>query len=225
MQLFINNWSSALTLPATAAAEQLSVAEADAALLVGLGTGDHYLLTLAIRDINGLETAWEIVRVTGVTGGVLDVVREQEGTTALELEAGVSIIARLTKDSLETLQVAIAAQQAALAGKAPLAGLPRKLVDATTYTITPADAGFLIVFTAATAVAVTVAAESAGAWPDADVHMLQKGLGKPSVVGDGFTINTSDGLLNAIEGQYGMSSLARFGPDDWVHYGMLEAAP
>ena len=104
MQLFINNWSTALALPATASAVQLSVPEADAALLTGLGTGDHYLLTLAIRDINGIETAWEVVRVTAHTAGVLDVLRAQEGTTALELEAGTAISARLTQATMETLR-------------------------------------------------------------------------------------------------------------------------
>lgn len=104
MQLFINNWASSLTLPATASAVQLSVPEADANRLTGLGTGDHYLLTLAIRDVNGIETAWEVVRVTGHTAGVLDVLRGQEGTTALELEAATAISARLTQATMETLR-------------------------------------------------------------------------------------------------------------------------
>ena len=46
MQLFINNWSSALALPATASAVQLSVPEADAARLVGLGE-------LGVEDAGG----------------------------------------------------------------------------------------------------------------------------------------------------------------------------
>ena len=109
MQLFINNWASALTLPASASAVQLSVNPTAAALLVGLGSGDHYLLTLATVDVIGNETAWEIVRVTGKTAGVLDVVRGQEGTTALDLEDGAAISARLTRESMEALQVSGAA--------------------------------------------------------------------------------------------------------------------
>ena len=104
MQLFINNWSSALTLPATASATQLSVPEADADLLVGLGGGDHYLLTLALVDAQGVEIAWEVVRITGKAGGELDVLREQEGTTALDWEAGVSLIARATAETFDTLR-------------------------------------------------------------------------------------------------------------------------
>ena len=104
MQLFINNLAAALTAPASASAVQLSVDPSAAALLVGLGSGDHYLLTLAVVDVIGNETAWEIVRVTGKTAGVLDVVRGQEGTTALDLEAGTVISARLTRESMEALQ-------------------------------------------------------------------------------------------------------------------------
>lgn len=104
MQLFINNWASSLTLPATASAVQLSVAEADADLLVGLGSGDHYLLTLVQADGQGGEIAWEIVRVTGNTAGVLDVLRGQEGTTALDVEAGTAISARLTQVTMENLR-------------------------------------------------------------------------------------------------------------------------
>lgn len=104
MQLFINNWASSLTLPATASAVQLSVAEADADLLVGLGSGDHYLLTLVQADGQGVEIAWEIVRVTGNTAGVLDVLRGQEGTIALDVEAGTAISARLTQVTMENLR-------------------------------------------------------------------------------------------------------------------------
>lgn len=102
-QQFINNWASSLSLPATASAVQLSVPEVDANRLTGLGTGDHYLLTLAIRDANGIEIAWEIVRVTAAAAGVLDVLRAQEGTTALELEAGAAISARLTAGTLSSV--------------------------------------------------------------------------------------------------------------------------
>lgn len=113
MQLFINNWASALTLPATASAVELSVDPAAADLLVGLGS-DHYLLTLAVTDEAGAEVAWEIVRVTGKDGGVLDVARAQEGTTALDLAAGTLISARLTAD----VMASVISQLAGLGGGA-----------------------------------------------------------------------------------------------------------
>lgn len=104
MQRFINNWSAVLTAPATASAVSLSVPLADAAKLVGLGAGDHYLLTLAELDGNGLETAWEIVKVTGAASGVLTVLRDQEGTGARDWAAASVISARATKGTFEVLQ-------------------------------------------------------------------------------------------------------------------------
>lgn len=109
MQLFIDNWRSALTLPAAAADIQLAVPEVDASRLVGLGAGDYYWLTIAIRDVSGLETAWENVRVNGYSGGLLDVER---GPVALDLEAGTVISARLNKASMDALRDSITAAQA-----------------------------------------------------------------------------------------------------------------
>lgn len=106
MQLFINNWSAVLTGPATASAVSLSVPLADAAKLTGLGGGDHYLLTLAALDGAGIETAWEIVKVTAVVAGVLTVQRAQEGTAARDWVSASVISARATKGTLEALAVA-----------------------------------------------------------------------------------------------------------------------
>lgn len=96
MQRFINNWSAPLLVAAPASATLLTVAESLAEKLVGLGSGDHYLLTAVKRDEAGAEVAWEVIRVTGQAGGELTVVRAQEGTTALELEEGETVRARLT---------------------------------------------------------------------------------------------------------------------------------
>lgn len=104
MQLFINNWSAVLTAPAAASAASLSVPLADAAKLTGLGAGGHYLLTLAEVDGNGLETAWETVKITAAAAGVLAAQRGQEGTTARDWAAGSVISARVTKGTLEALQ-------------------------------------------------------------------------------------------------------------------------
>jgi hypothetical protein len=107
MQLFINNWSAVLTAPATASAVSLSVPLADAAKLIGLGTGDHYLLTLAEVDGDGLEIAWETIKVTDSAAGVLTVLRGQEGTTARDWDASAVISARVTKGTLEALRSAV----------------------------------------------------------------------------------------------------------------------
>jgi hypothetical protein len=103
MQLFINNWAATLTAPATSGDLTLSVDPAQAAKLVGLGEVSHYLLTLA-EVVDGQETAWEIVKVTASSGGVLTVQRGQEGTAASAWSVGASISARATAGTLEELR-------------------------------------------------------------------------------------------------------------------------
>lgn len=105
MQLFINYWSTSLTVAATAEAVSLSVPPAEAAKLVGLGSGDHYALTLFELDADtGAELRREIVRCTAKAGGVLTVERGQEGTGAQLWDAGHFIEARLTQVTMETLR-------------------------------------------------------------------------------------------------------------------------
>lgn len=100
MQLFIDNWRTALLADAAAADTSLSVLPAKADLLVGLGAGDYYELTLA-RVVEGVETAWEVVRVSNTSDGLLDVTR---GPEPLDWLAGELISARLTAGALRTIQ-------------------------------------------------------------------------------------------------------------------------
>lgn len=127
MQRFINNWSATLTAPATSGDLTLSVAPAEAAKLVGLGSGDHYLLTLA-EVVEGQETAWEIVKVTGAAAGVLTVERGQEGTTAFAWSVGASISARATAAALNALTVQLADLQGRVtAAESALAALAERV--------------------------------------------------------------------------------------------------
>jgi hypothetical protein len=111
MQRFINNWAATLTAPATSGDLTLSVSPAEAAKLVGLGSGDHYVLTLA-EVVDGQETAWEVVKITVASGGVLTVERGQEGTAARAWSVGASISARATAGTLEELRDASGADGA-----------------------------------------------------------------------------------------------------------------
>jgi len=98
MQLFVNNWQANLLEPSAAGQLSLSVDPAWAEKLTGLGTGDHYLIT-AFKG-----TAVEIMRVTAQTAGVLTVERAQEGTQALDLDAGDLVSANVTAATLEALR-------------------------------------------------------------------------------------------------------------------------
>ncbi|MNZ22486.1 hypothetical protein D3C78_395780 [compost metagenome] len=104
MQLFINNWASRLASPLASASLTMLVPAEDAARLVGLGSGDHYLLTLAAVDVAGVETAHEIVKVTADVSGSLTIERAQEGTTAAEWPISTIIEARLTAGGISAIR-------------------------------------------------------------------------------------------------------------------------
>lgn len=109
MQLYLNNWATTTAAEASAAALEILIAPADAAKLVGLGTGDHYLLTLIEQDGAGAEIDWEVVKVTatsGVTGALtIDPAgRGLEGTAARLWPVGTSISLRVTAGALEALR-------------------------------------------------------------------------------------------------------------------------
>lgn len=112
MQLFINNWASQLALPISSTAQEIQVPAEAAALLTGLGAGDHYLLTLAAADYTGSETALEIVRVTAATAaGALTVERGQEATLVADWPAGARVEARYTAGAAAAAALALAAHQ------------------------------------------------------------------------------------------------------------------
>ncbi|WP_043309284.1 hypothetical protein [Pseudomonas sp. ML96] len=105
MQLFINYWSTALTVAATAEATQLSVAPGEAAKLTGLGGEAYYLLTLVERDpTTQVELRREIVKATAVSGALVTVARDQEASGAQVWDAGALIEARVTAGTLQQLQ-------------------------------------------------------------------------------------------------------------------------
>lgn len=103
-RLFVNNWKAILTAELAMGGLSLSVDAGQAAKLVGLGTGDYYLLTLVAVDVAGAESGWEIVKVTAQAGGVLTIVRGQEGTAPNLWPVGSRIEARLTAGDLSTLR-------------------------------------------------------------------------------------------------------------------------
>lgn len=120
MQLWINNWSATLAAELPAGAGQLTIDPAAAALLVGVGGDHYYLLTLAALDENVQEVAWEIVKVTGTSGGVLDVQRAQEGTTDQAWSIGARLSLRMTAGSLARLRDTAAQVTAVLQSLAEL---------------------------------------------------------------------------------------------------------
>ena len=206
MQLFVNNWSAALTASATAVAVQITVDPAESAKLTGLGSGDYYLLTLAMLDGGGSETAWEVVRVTGKASGVLDVVRAQEGTTALIWASGAGISARATKGTLEQLRDSGSAAAPAAVVTEPT----------TSRSLGLTDAGKYIRHTNASASTVTVPPQDSVAWAaDTETHHRCAGAGNLTLTaGAGVTLTAPSGGTLALSS--GMTvTIKRVAEDAW----------
>ncbi|WP_044871973.1 tail fiber protein [Pseudomonas sp. LFM046] len=100
MLKFLNNWSATLLAPLTAEALSMSVDAGEAAKLTGLGSGDHYLLTLSEADSTGQEIDWEIVKVTANVGGTLTIERNQESSGARPWPTDTPVSIRLTAGGL-----------------------------------------------------------------------------------------------------------------------------
>lgn len=148
MQHFLNNYRVTLLAAAGATETQITVPEDDAARLVGLGNGDHYSLTYAERNAAGKEVAWEIIHVTGRSGGVLDVQRGREGTEPLEIPEGAELQMRLTAGTVSGLVSQLASHTQALADlEARVAALEHDPYAPQTLTTTLAGSSYVVGYT------------------------------------------------------------------------------
>ncbi|AVR89015.1 hypothetical protein [Thauera aromatica] len=111
MEQFANN--AITTLVAPAAAEDTVIEVTSGALFPDAANG-IFRATLIGLDENGNEAAWEIVKCTARTGGVLTVERAQEGTAAQAWAAGTRAELRLTAGALSDALQAIESKQATL---------------------------------------------------------------------------------------------------------------
>lgn len=107
-QVFANNAYSATVGALTVGGGIITLAPGTGSRFPALSGGDHFMATLALIS-GGVETAWEIVKVTARAGDTLTVQRAQEGTTAQVWADGTPIDIRITAAMLNGLQ-----------GKAPL---------------------------------------------------------------------------------------------------------
>jgi hypothetical protein len=99
MQRFLNNWSATLPAPVVAAGGSISIDPGQAAKLVCLGSGDHYLLTL----VNTADTSWEIIKATANSSGTLTVERNQESSGAKDWPLNTHVTMRYTAGAAEGL--------------------------------------------------------------------------------------------------------------------------
>ena len=96
--LFANGVRTSLT--ASVGTGDTSIAVGAATGMPAAGGGDYFMLRLT--NVNTM--AYEIVKVTGLSGTTLTVLRAQEGTTALAFVAGDRVELRLTAGTLDAIR-------------------------------------------------------------------------------------------------------------------------
>jgi hypothetical protein len=101
-QQFLNNFRTTLTV--SKAPGDLTLTLANAAPIVALvPTGSNFIKLTLVRVSAGVETAWEIVKVTAASGSDVTVSRGEESTTALSWSSGEAVECRLTAASMSTI--------------------------------------------------------------------------------------------------------------------------
>lgn len=112
------------------------------------------------------------------------------------------------------------------AGLSTPTGLPLKTVGDATYTLGLTDVGYLIEFTSASAVAVTLPAQATVTWTGTEeIYLCQAGAGVVSVAGSGFTIAKPASRSASTAEQNAVIALKRRGADDsWRLVGLLGAS-
>jgi hypothetical protein len=104
-QLFANNAVSLLASSITNVATSLTVTTGHGARFPTITGSNYFLATLC--QLSGVdEVNFEVVKVTARSTDTFTVVRAQEGTTGLAYNAGDKVELRLTKETMEGLQVA-----------------------------------------------------------------------------------------------------------------------
>jgi hypothetical protein len=98
-QLFANNASTTLASNVSSSATTLSVSAGSGSLFPS-PTGSNYFLITLIGVTSGVETSWEIIRVTSRSTDTFTIVRAQESTTAAAWTTGAKIELRVTAGSM-----------------------------------------------------------------------------------------------------------------------------
>ena len=101
-QLFANNASTTLASNIASGDTTLIVSAGAGALFPSPTGGDYFLITM-VGVNSGVETSWEIIKVTARSTDTLTIVRAQESTTSAAWTTGTKIELRLTAGSMNTV--------------------------------------------------------------------------------------------------------------------------
>ena len=111
-QLFTNNATGALSAAITNVATSLTLQTGQGAKFPALSGGNTFVATL-VGLTSSVETSWEIVLVTALTGDTMTIVRAQEGSAAVAWPINTPVGLRLTA---AVAQAAASAQAALVSG-------------------------------------------------------------------------------------------------------------
>lgn len=98
---FLNNFAAQIVAPLTDTATEVELTAGADTIATALSGTDAVALTLFATDSQGSETLREVVYATAVTGAIVTIEREQEGTTAAAFSPGDGVEARLTAGMLD----------------------------------------------------------------------------------------------------------------------------
>ena len=111
-QLFKNNATGSLSAAITNVATTLTLQAGQGALFPALTGGNTFVITL-VGLTSSIETSWEIVQVTALTGDTMTIVRAQEGSAAVAWPVSTPVGLRLTA---AVAQAAASAQATLVSG-------------------------------------------------------------------------------------------------------------
>ena len=111
-QLFTNNATGALSAAITNVATSLTLQTGQGSKFPALSGGNTFVATL-VGLTSSVETSWEIVLVTALTGDTMTIVRAQEGSAAVAWPINTPVGLRLTA---AVAQAAAAAQVLLVSG-------------------------------------------------------------------------------------------------------------
>ena len=110
--LFTNNASSTLAAPITAIATTLTVATGDGAKFPTI-TGSDYFYTTLNKVVSGIESQWEVVKVTARATDVFTLLRAQDNTTAAAFATGDLVSLRVPATVMGAYEAVVHASQTA----------------------------------------------------------------------------------------------------------------
>ncbi|MBQ7625915.1 MAG: hypothetical protein IJS87_02480 [Rhodocyclaceae bacterium] len=99
-QLFANNAFGTLAAPVSSTDTTITLNAGEGARFPVPGNAQDFLITVCARTTAGIETQWEIMRVTAVSGDTFSVARAQEGTAAVDWPADTPVEMRVTAGTL-----------------------------------------------------------------------------------------------------------------------------